>query len=377
MLLARNRAITILFIAALAVAGPSLAGESAKQNRLPNQTYNRGLLIVTEAKPEVYVNMPDHYDVGSPSISPDGKWIAFDAMTIGEHPVRESWLVGVDGAGLGKLCDGATPRWSIQGRRLVVTRDPHGDAGEGPYLLEIERASGKQRKLCQGRFGDWSPDGKRLAFSNEGQVTYNGGTHSGSKLFIAKADGRDPEELCAGDWPSWSPDGRKLAFCRHEENTSPTLWVMDLEAKTRRRLGAGFYRPQWAGDGKSLVAKGLLLAGDANNVTTRPARFWLDGDRLDFFFMDRDNPWSPCLSRDGKTVVVVADSPGKKNPTSRPKKINDIGVRGTSGTRNSDSKRTGRGDVTGEHEKTKERVLCGIVVTNRRSVGDKPHGGAG
>ena len=28
--------------------------------------------------------------------------------------------------------------------------------------------------------------------------------------------------------------------------------------------------------------------------------------------MDRDNPWSPCLSRDGKTVVVVADSAGRK-----------------------------------------------------------------
>ena len=109
MLPSSNRVAVVVFVAAFVVAGPSFAGQLTKQDRLPSQKYNRGLLIVAEARPELYVDMPDHFDVGSPSISPDGKWIAFDAMTIGQHPVRENWLVGIDGKDLRKLCNGATP----------------------------------------------------------------------------------------------------------------------------------------------------------------------------------------------------------------------------------------------------------------------------
>ena len=77
----------------------------------------------------------------------------------------------------------------------MITRDSdrHADVGMAPDLFEYERAGGKEHKICEGRFGDWSPDGKRLVFSNQGEVTDNGGTHWGLTLFIAKADGSDPK----------------------------------------------------------------------------------------------------------------------------------------------------------------------------------------
>ena len=314
MLLSWNRATTLLLLAAVAAAGHCWAAEPANDERLPNQQSNRGVLIVTEGKPEVYVDMPKHYDVGSPSISPDGKWIAFDANTIGRHVVRESWLVGVDGKGLRKLCDGAAPRWFPDGKRLLVTRDSdgHSNIRTTSDIFEIQLPGGKERKLCAGRFGDWSPDGKQLVFARQGDATYNGGTHWDSRLFIAKADGSEAQELANGDWPSWSPDGKMIAFCRHEGTAPPTILVIDLATKQRKRLGAGFYRPQWAADSKSLVAKGLMLTEDGGGVLAMPTRFWLAKDRLDFFFLDRDNPWSPCLSRDGRTVVAITDSAGHK-----------------------------------------------------------------
>jgi len=90
--------------AVIAIASGSRAAEPPR--RLPNQIYNRMVYVRTGTNTEVYVNMPDHFDLGSPSISPDGKWIALDALTIGEYPRREAWLVGVDGNGLRKLADG-------------------------------------------------------------------------------------------------------------------------------------------------------------------------------------------------------------------------------------------------------------------------------
>jgi hypothetical protein len=45
-----------------------------------------------------------------------------------------------------------------------------------------------------------------------------------------------------------------------------------------------------------------------------PARFWLDKSRIEFFLLDYDVPFSPCVSRDGKTMVFIVDSKARKEP---------------------------------------------------------------
>lgn len=315
-----NSAIEALAIIMGLLASSSCTAEPGSPKRLPHQKFNRMLYIKGEGKTDLYVNMPNHYDVGSPTFSPDGKSIAFDAMTIGDSPIRESWVVGVDGKNLRKLTKGAVPRWSPDGKRVVITRDANPDHNDGSdsAMFVIDLASGKEQKLRAGRLGDWSPDGKQLVFSDQGTVTNNGGTRTNSTLFLAKADGSDPEELGDGDWPSWSPDGKKIACCVHEQGSVPILWVIDLAAKKRDRLGPGFYRPQWSGDSKSVVAKRFAVRDAGKGYWNPPARFWLDKGRIDFFLMDRDNPWSPCDSRDGKSVVIVVDSEGHKKPDPEP-----------------------------------------------------------
>ena len=284
-------------------------------NRLPRQSHNRMVCIKAKGKDVIYVNMPGHFDLGSPSISPDGKWIAFDAMTVGEKPIRESWLLGVEGKGLKKLADGAVPRWSPDGKRILFTRcqffNEKGVDVEKGTIFELDMASGKKRELVKGRFADWSPDGTRLAFANEGEPTSTGGTFYGSKLYIAGADGRKPKELTDGDWPTWSPDGKKIAYCMHKEGAPPQIHLIDMKTKKTELVGIGGYRPQWSGDGKSVYCNGLLPCPDLRGHRRAPVRLWVDKSRVEFFALDKDCSFAPCMSRDGRTLVLIVDSDGR------------------------------------------------------------------
>ena len=75
-----------------AIVAPSCNRAAEPPTRLPNQIYNRMVYVRTDDASEVFVNMPGHWDLGSPSISPDGKSVAFDALTVGESPsAKRGW----------------------------------------------------------------------------------------------------------------------------------------------------------------------------------------------------------------------------------------------------------------------------------------------
>jgi Tol biopolymer transport system component len=301
-------------LAALIVfaASPCLLAEDSPK-RLPNQIYNRMVYVRTIADrvKELFVNMPNHFDLGSPSISPDGKQIAFDALTVGPNPVRETWLVDVDGNHLRKLVDGAAPRWSPDGKRLLITGEVLSLLSRTPqiHISEVEVATGKKKPVREGRYADWSPDGKRIVFSMEGDRTKNSGVHPGSKLWTAAADGSGAAELCDGDWPSWSPDSKKIAFCVQKAGKPGEIWVIDLDTKKKNKIGLGHYRAQWLGNSKGFVCNGSMAIPDQTTYTRAPARFLLDRPiRPIYFGTEFDNPWSPCISRDGKVTVFIVDS---------------------------------------------------------------------
>ena len=307
----RRSALTT-FILTVAMIAFVAAGQGAGTDlrALAHPGSHRMLYVKAEGKPAVFVDVPNARDVGSACFSPDGKQIAFDAVVFGDAPGRKILLVNADGTSLQTLLDGCTPRWAADGKSLCVTCFT-GSTPDETEIFQYELASKKSKKLADGRFGDWSPDGKQLVFARGGQTTPVGGTHFDSKLFVAKADGSEAKEFTDGDWPAWSPDGRWIASCIHETYfPMPLLFTIDVATKKRTKLGAGFYRPQWAPDGKSIVANGMYFGGGRRVAEIAPVRFYLDKSRVEFIHLDLDMPWSPCFSQDGKSVLVIVDSAG-------------------------------------------------------------------
>jgi Tol biopolymer transport system component len=77
----------------------------------------------------------------------------------------------------------------------------------------------------------WSPDGERLAFSQDHEGTSN--------VFVQAADGAGTAELLVasaqhGDPGSWSRDGRWIVYTEASSDTDWDLWALDVPAHRAR-----------------------------------------------------------------------------------------------------------------------------------------------
>ncbi len=254
-----------------------------------------------------WVVMPGFVELGSPTFSRDGQWIAFDAYKQGfDNSRAECWIARRDGRELKRLAFGATPRFSPDGKRLLFVREGVNDRSvpEGVYV--INRDGSGEKRIAPGRWPDWSPDGRKIVFSLGGEET--GGARIGATIYIADSDGSDRRELFEGDCPSWSPDGRKIAYCYRTRGSPPMIHVFDLAENSSAVLGIGWYRASWTPDSKSAVANGLIERAQVmvRMSLTHPRKVIEQSTEY-------EDPFSPSVSADGKEIIFIA-----RRPRSRP-----------------------------------------------------------
>ncbi|MHB1081086.1 MAG: TolB family protein [Prosthecobacter sp.] len=192
-------------------------------------------------------------NVRGPDLSPDGTRIAF------YQPGEESSQImtaAVDGTDLKQLtqenCFNWTPRWSPDGRRLLfeTTRNelPGGGEGGGQRDIYVMDADGKnQTNLTANSYGHsaaWSPDGKHIAYMNNGSI------------FIMNSDGSSKKDVSHGkvrdSEPAWSPDGQWIAFTRtHKNSRAMDIWIMKSDGTGQRQITfnegmTASFSPQWS-----------------------------------------------------------------------------------------------------------------------------------
>ncbi len=213
---------------------------------------------------------------GQPSVSPDGRTIAFVSSRDGRPRV---WVKQVVGGAEAVLTEGpdSQPRVSPDGSSVLFLRS---SAAESSVYRAALVGGEARRVVGPAVAADWSPDGKEIVFL---RTSAAGGTIDSSLRRIAldgtneRAIGEVPGRLLA--LPRWSPDGRTIAALESPGTGTATpklvLFPVDGSAPTRvdtpeTRAVLGY---AWNGDGRRIVFLGGA-ASDANS-RSRTAKVFL------------------------------------------------------------------------------------------------------
>jgi eukaryotic-like serine/threonine-protein kinase len=224
---------------------------------------DRTLLAPEPAPPPTLLPLTYSGFDSQPSISPDGRTVAFVSTRDGRPRI---WIKQLSTGEEVALTEGPDqgPKFSPDGSSLLFLRAE----ATGFDLHRVPSVGGAPRRLMRTVFSfAWSPDGRRIA------VTRAAPEIAGARLFVTAAEGGD--ERAVAELPSmglvaldWSPDGRHLAlrlvglqnFAGFQEVR--TIEVASGESTTVLELPGGTVGDSlaWNDDRSLLVALGSSMA---------------------------------------------------------------------------------------------------------------------
>jgi len=203
-----------------------------------------------------------------PSISPDGRRIAFSRNT--DVGVTSVYVMNVDGSGTTAVAQGIVlnpgPVWSPNGCQIAFRSSLETQGGavgrisivnaDGTGLRQVSPEPGPN-EFAFDESPTWSPDGARLAFTRNWF------------LYVMNADGTGltavPNEDGALN-PSWSPDGQRIAYSSGGEIHMRNPDGSDLVRVTTAAEGTFDFWPRWSPDSRRVVI--THVSGDQIQIVT-------------------------------------------------------------------------------------------------------------
>jgi Tol biopolymer transport system component len=210
--------------------------------------------------------------VGSPHVSPDGKWVAYTVTTKDLKNDRTSsqlWLVPTAGGKprpmTAKGSSFWSPSWSPDGRYLTFAAP---SKGQGSQLFSLDLRGGGERVQItniEGGIGGykWSPDGKRLLLTISDKIEEKSDgpwvidqlvfkqdyvgylpPPQRSHLYVHDLAAKTTIQITDGDYDdygaTWSPDGTMIAFIsnRTEEpdrNFNSDIWLVKSDIPVEKQ----------------------------------------------------------------------------------------------------------------------------------------------
>jgi serine/threonine protein kinase/Tol biopolymer transport system component len=175
------------------------------------------------AQAQTYPVTHFHRSISQPSFSPDGKLITFISD---DYQVFVALTSSGDATQLTKSGEiKAYPRFSSDGSRILFHQMTTDDLWEVPAL-----GGEPHRVLAQARYGVWSPDGARLAFS---RIEPGRTERTQGGLYVGDARGANPRQLASIEgfpnvFPAWTPDGRTIVYMEaYQQRREPRLQAAD------------------------------------------------------------------------------------------------------------------------------------------------------
>ena len=209
-----------------------------------------------------------------PSISPDGKHIAYSARESSKVSAFHVFVRELPNGKPQQLTKGEAsdiaPVWSPDGGTLAFLRVGDGNT----QCIVIPADGGDERKVAElGPAVDapqplpavsWNADGKSLVAVQSGEKQAPG------LALIALDSGKvqritNPPEGAEGDsTPAVSPTGSSIAFVRHTQNDGADIYLCDASGAGVRRLtfdDKGIRGIAWTRDGQDLLYSGNRVGG--------------------------------------------------------------------------------------------------------------------
>jgi dipeptidyl aminopeptidase/acylaminoacyl peptidase len=186
----------------------------------------------------------------APSISPDGKWVAFYSSRSGHQDI---WLVPTDGSAPPKQLTQAamaeddprfSPAWSPDSRNIAYISNKGDYWHDDVWVVDV--ASGRPRQVSKSLMAAstpaWSPDGRSIALLGTSKRGY--WYEDLQDIWIVDAaSGAERTvkmQITATDWLHslpvyWSGDGQSLYFAYHERGDL-NLWSVPAAGGVATRI---------------------------------------------------------------------------------------------------------------------------------------------
>jgi Tol biopolymer transport system component len=304
-----------------------------------------------------------------PALSPDGKWILFQAEQFRVH------IVGSSGGEAKHLCRGRRPVWAPDGRSVVYSNadagknyslwripfSPAKGAADGPaepvtvgrgvdtqaaisrdgrqiaftaleqtfnietlpFDAELGRATGEVKILTSGNNDiEWksmSPDGRSVTYENDGRIWR---LDPGQAPYALTSDPAFTDHQ-----PRWSPDARSIVWQRAPVHQPGKLdvWLMASDGAGPQRLVENARAPYWMPDSRSITYSSMtdFHLYHLDLATRRSRRMTDEETRAPLHIVSDDGKWIVYQSSaqsaitiharpiDGGETLVVAATPGQ------------------------------------------------------------------
>lgn len=237
-------------------------------------------------------------DQNHPDWSHDGLRIAFSADD--GDGTRDIWTVDADGSQATKIVDCADPcawtddpSWSPDDARIVFARVTKTDGGPNglPTLVTVDPDGGHPKTLLTGDPVEsfytprWSPEGKRLVVEIDRFVTARVDETEVSAQTIAVVDTSKEREVrtllpwnSRAGYPDWSPVGGLIVFQRPtaaDGSGDPAdIWTISSDGSDAAQVstfgpkGGWGIQPSWTPDGSTVMFVGEDIVRTHPNVAT-------------------------------------------------------------------------------------------------------------
>ncbi len=200
------------------------------------------------------VPAPEIATMDVPRLSPDGRFLAFDATDMeGKARIWVRPLGALAAQPLMGTEGGARPFWSPDSRYIGFVADG--------VMKKVDVTGGPPTKICDapgGSDGAWSPEGVILWDGSGSDPIHRVSAAGGTRAVAVKPDSARKETSVA--WPQFLPDGKHFIYMVTGEKPEDTAyWIGSIDSPDKKMLAPAQTLVQYAPPGYLLFVRDRTL----------------------------------------------------------------------------------------------------------------------